>query len=123
MDTKFKDCLPLETVRKIKDILVNYNIDVEELPMTINFDRFYSVRIVIRDTDIGTNGKGLSPEYALASAYGEFVERLQNGMLLANNDKLNFNDSSDGEIKISLSSNINTPLITDVIDDLGNRPQ
>lgn len=48
---------------------------------------FYSCRIHIAnnslsDLNIGTNGKGMQFEYALASAYGEFMERLQNQMLL-----------------------------------------
>lgn len=33
------------------------------------------------DLDIGTNGKGGSYQYALASGYAEFMERLQNGIL------------------------------------------
>ena len=48
---------------------------------------FYSCRIHIAnnslsDLNIGTNGKGMQFEYALASAYGEFMERLQNQMLI-----------------------------------------
>ena len=48
---------------------------------------FYSCRINIancniNNLNIGTNGKGMSFEYALASAYGEFMERIQNQMLV-----------------------------------------
>lgn len=32
--------------------------------------------------EIGTNGKGVTKEYALASAYAEFMERLQSNFLL-----------------------------------------
>jgi ribosomal protein S12 methylthiotransferase accessory factor len=35
----------------------------------------------VAGTYVGTNGKGLSPEYALASGYAEFLERLQNQAL------------------------------------------
>jgi len=51
--------------------------------------QFYSCRInianmSINDLNIGTNGKGMKFEYALASAYGEFMERLQNQILIMN---------------------------------------
>ena len=44
----------------------------------------YSVRLVnSKDCgSFGTNGKGRSPLYALASAYAEFIERLQNGFVV-----------------------------------------
>lgn len=50
-------------------------------------NKFYSCRINIANYDIdelniGTNGKGMKLEYALASAYGEFMERLQNQILI-----------------------------------------
>ena len=50
---------------------------------------FYSCRIHIANNDlevldIGTNGKGMTREYALASAYGEFMERIQNFILFSN---------------------------------------
>lgn len=50
-------------------------------------DEFYSCRINIanyslNELNIGTNGKGMKLEYALASAYGEFMERLQNQLLI-----------------------------------------
>lgn len=49
---------------------------------------FYSCRITIANNNlsplsIGTNGKGMTFEYALASAYGEFMERLQNRCLIS----------------------------------------
>lgn len=50
-------------------------------------NQFYSCRICIAnksliDLNIGTNGKGMKFEYALASAYGELMERLQNQILI-----------------------------------------
>jgi ribosomal protein S12 methylthiotransferase accessory factor len=36
----------------------------------------------LKEFDIGTNGKGTSIEYACASAYAEFMERLQNNILI-----------------------------------------
>ena len=36
---------------------------------------------LINNFNLGTNGKGMSRQYALASAYGEFMERIQNMFL------------------------------------------
>lgn len=52
-------------------------------------EEFFSCRISIANSnleglDIGTNGKGMTKEYALASAYGEFMERIQNLFLISN---------------------------------------
>lgn len=51
---------------------------------------FFSCRVIIGNKNaeclnIGTNGKGSSIEYSLASGYAEFMERLQNQMLLKKN--------------------------------------
>lgn len=53
----------------------------------IGDNKFHSCRISIgnlnlEELNIGTNGKGMKFEYALASAYGEFMERLQNQLLI-----------------------------------------
>jgi hypothetical protein len=40
-----------------------------------------SLRVEIAGTRLGTNGKGASREFALASAYAELMERLQNHVL------------------------------------------
>ena len=36
----------------------------------------------LRTINIGTNGKGMTEAYSKASAYGELMERIQNGVLL-----------------------------------------
>lgn len=82
---RYKYCSPQETVDRIKKILKSINFDVEEEWFT-NCGGADSCRIRIinnglRQFDIGTNGKGMSREFALASAYGEFMERLQNKTL------------------------------------------
>ncbi|HUV84507.1 MAG TPA: YcaO-like family protein [Methanosarcinales archaeon] len=82
--TKFKDSDPKSTIRRINSIL-------QQLGTTTAKDWLdsevgtYSLRLTIAGTDIGTNGKGTSHLYALASAYGEFVERFQN-LLLSKDD-------------------------------------
>ena len=47
----------------------------------------YSLRLCIKGTNIGQNGKGMTKEFALASAYAEFLERYQNGILVFRQEK------------------------------------
>ncbi|QJW48652.1 hypothetical protein HA075_25215 [bacterium BFN5] len=75
---KYKDELPLKTITKIRNILADLNILVVETGWKNSADGFYSVTVTIRNTDLATNGKGTTYEYALASAYAELMERLQN---------------------------------------------
>ena len=78
-----KDCSPKETVKKIKNILRDNHIPIKEYPFKNLYNKFYSVRIEIKGFyHIGTNGKGLTKELALASAYAELMERLQSRMLI-----------------------------------------
>lgn len=82
---RYKDASPAETVESIRSILATVGIEVEERHFR-HSDVAYSCRISLADAelaglDIGTNGKGLTPEYARASGYAEFMERLQNKML------------------------------------------
>lgn len=51
---------------------------------------FYSCRLIVSGNNLeelykGTNGKGLTLQYSLASAYGEFMERLQNDYIFIDN--------------------------------------
>lgn len=62
--------------------------------------QFHSCRISIanselEDLNIGTNGKGMTREYALASAYGEFMERIQNLILISNRSLFYDNSLND----------------------------
>lgn len=83
-NNKFKDQPPYKTINQIRNILFDLKILTKEEWTPPTIDNIYSVRLSIAGTDIGTNGKGTSEEYALASAYAEFMERLSNGMLLPN---------------------------------------
>ncbi len=82
----YKDAAPLQTIEQIKQILSTLGIETRET--LYNKDNLcYSCRIAIdshglESLDIGTNGKGMSPEYALASGYAELMERLQNKFLV-----------------------------------------
>lgn len=82
---KYKDCSPLETIDRVRNLLCNVGILTKESHQTNGIT--YSCRIsIVQDNldllDIGTNGKGQSFEYSLASGYAEFMERLQNHVLL-----------------------------------------
>lgn len=80
--TKYKAVSPTETIMRIKAILEKAGIKTEETWMDSGVTSICSVRITIAGTTIGQNGKGTSREYALASGYAEFMERLQTGYLL-----------------------------------------
>lgn len=90
-----KDRFPLDTVSLIKDILRENGIMTTE--KWYNEDTLFpSLRVVIENTNLGSNGKGINKEYARASAYAELLERLfNNGYFLQdNNDEiLSFSDS------------------------------
>lgn len=75
---KYKDDLPLKTIGRIKDVLHGLGLLPVESVWRNSVRGFHSVTVTLAGTDLSTNGKGTSPEYALASAYGEMMERLQN---------------------------------------------
>lgn len=78
-----KDARPEKTISKIREILDGLGIKTEIVEKTSYKNFWYSNRIEIEGLPtIGTNGKGVNEEYALASCYGEFMERLQSGILL-----------------------------------------
>lgn len=76
----YKADSPINTIRKIRAKIIQLGIPFEEINLG-NGEMFCSCRITItRDTDnsIGTNGKGMNTDFARASGYAEFMERLQN---------------------------------------------
>lgn len=77
----YKELDPVVTVEKLKKILDNYGVMLEEKWMEKSSVDTYSLRLVIKGTGIGTNGKGITRELARASAYAEFFERFQNRAL------------------------------------------
>lgn len=79
-----KDKNPEETIRFIEQILHENGLEYSVKSELDNCDCFYSVRVEINKngTIIGSNGKGMTKELALASGLAELMERLQsrNGM-------------------------------------------
>lgn len=73
----YKERDPLDTIRLASDCLLRSGIFVyENWYATIN--KIFSVTLHIDGTNFIVNGKGVSRELALASAYGELMERIQN---------------------------------------------
>lgn len=83
----YKDDKIKNTIEKLKNIISNLGIELTEEIYNNNCSSPISVRLTIKNTNIGVNGKGTSKENALASAYAEFIERLQNWYLCNLNDE------------------------------------
>lgn len=70
--------LPENTIHQIRSLLHGLGIFVVERAW-FEQDTLCSVTLAMDEVpSIATSGKGRNPKYALASAYGEFAERLQN---------------------------------------------
>ena len=79
--SKHKDRDPQGTVDNIVEMLEQVGLDTEMRWTSHPFEGLCSNRVTIAGTNIGTNGKGTSEQYCLASGYAEFMERLQNNIL------------------------------------------
>lgn len=81
IDSKFKDCSPTETVANIRHILSELGICIDEIANNSGLDNCHSYQLLAQNASaMRSNGKGISDEFAKASAYGEFIERLQCGL-------------------------------------------
>ena len=88
-----KESDPLKTVEAAGSILSAHNIFTTEIWKNNGNDaRSYSLQLLAPELGVSTNGKGVTRRYALASAYGEFMERLQN-MILLPVEKLSADDT------------------------------
>lgn len=83
IDEKFKDCDPRETVSNIQIILKQLGLKCVECWNDSGIDNCHSVTVVLGEDVARTNGKGITKEFARASAYAEMLERLQSGMFMA----------------------------------------
>lgn len=76
---KYKEKTPEETVEFIKSFFAELDIETKEEWVEENEIGTYSLRLsLVGAPGIGSNGKGMTEAYARASAYAEFMERLQN---------------------------------------------
>ena len=79
--SKHKDALPEDTIRRIQNIFRELDIN-PSISVLQNAGGIYSAIMEDKANGWHVNGKGTTKEYCLASAYGEFMERLQNMFLL-----------------------------------------
>ncbi|HWT76568.1 MAG TPA: YcaO-like family protein [Mobilitalea sp.] len=78
-----KDRNAIQTVEWIQQVLKEKGIPTHVVSETSYHDLWFSNRVELEGfSSVGTNGKGVTKEYALASGYGEFMERLQSGFML-----------------------------------------
>lgn len=107
-----KDAHPLDTVRRIKAILSTHGIETDEQWNESGVPYCHSVRVRIAGTPFGANGKGITQELALASGYGELMERLQLGYLVKNDWQKGslLADGSDGNFCLSIGELLNNGL-------------
>lgn len=80
IDEKFKDENPQVTVEKIIENLKRIGVTIEESWNDSKIENCCSLMIKSNGRIPTTNGKGITKEFARASAYGEFMERLQAGL-------------------------------------------
>ncbi len=79
---KYKDRDPIDTIFDIRDKLNQIGVFlIEENWFSIE-NNCYSVNLVDSLGNGASNGKGVTRELALASAYGEFIERLQGNCMI-----------------------------------------
>ncbi|WP_166432534.1 YcaO-like family protein [Lacrimispora amygdalina] len=77
-----KDCLPEQTIQKIREILYSAGLFPYEMDWTMHVKNCHALRLGLDGfPGKGVNGKGVTKSYALASAYGEMMERIQCGMM------------------------------------------
>lgn len=80
IDEKFKDASPEATVEKIINILKSINIEVTENWHDSGIENCHSLTLHAGGNLPTSNGKGVTKAFARASAYGEFIERLQTSL-------------------------------------------
>lgn len=81
IDTKFKDDSPLNTVARIKGILDSYGIKTIDKWEETGVPGCFSLRVSVQGTSFSSFGKGVTKELAMASGYGELIERMQIGRI------------------------------------------
>ena len=78
-----KDRNPKETIDNISSVLKKYGLSFNVVDLHSVNDVSYSVTVELTELPgMTTNGKGISEEFALASALGEMMERLQCGVMI-----------------------------------------
>lgn len=78
-----KDSSAEQTIQKARNLLFSMGLFPHETFWAQHAKNCYNVRLDLDGfQETGVNGKGVNRSYALASAYGELMERLQCGVLI-----------------------------------------
>ena len=77
IDEKFKDASPVQTVERIQNILKKNGFTYSEKAFDSGLKHCHTIRLTLDGSLSASNGKGVTPELARASAYAELMERLQ----------------------------------------------
>ena len=123
-ERRYKEVEPKETVKRLKKLLQEVGIEVEEKWKDESSVGTYSLRLCIKGTDMGQNGKGMTKEFAMASAYAEFFERFQNGLFRFRMEKptkeIPFSNSPD-EKRITVDELLkeNNPIFKNILNQNG----
>lgn len=82
-ELNYKDCPPEQTVARIRQCLQAIGIRVSDQLRPNGIGQCCSAHVEIPDVfPLFSNGKGVNPELARASAHAEFIERMQCGLFL-----------------------------------------
>lgn len=73
----YKAAAPEATIARIRGLLQRCGLFVIERQWLLRSGHWASVQLQIPGSGFSVNGKGIDPKFALASAYGELMERLQ----------------------------------------------
>ncbi|MEJ2407645.1 MAG: YcaO-like family protein [Candidatus Thiodiazotropha sp.] len=78
----YKEKTATDTIRGIKSILERVDLVPDEIYHANPYQEIFSssIALPLEKGAFRTNGKGRNPEYSLASAYSEYMERMQNLM-------------------------------------------
>lgn len=98
--SEFKDRDPVETVEFIKNIFKKRNIEIIEERMLSHPGGIYSTGLYMPDMEIHTNGKGLSKDLCLASAWGEMIERYSSAIEEVENYEKDPDELKEKTIKV-----------------------
>lgn len=88
IDQKFKEVSPDKTVKKIQKILTSVDIEVQESWNDSGLSNCFSLNLYANGGNPFSNGKGITKDFAQASAYAEFIERLQGGLFFYKNQSI-----------------------------------
>lgn len=79
-----KECSPADTVKRARAIMESFGFDLQYEETFTGIGNCYSSRLSLMPPGhnlLGTNGKGMTRELCMASAYGEMMERFSNAAM------------------------------------------